>query len=545
MDPFRLSVKMEMADGSVKRLAADEIDPEDQPAALGFGTVNPGGFGTFGHILARGLEPGIDENLLDSVTYEGAGGQTAYEGRVHRLPRSAGDDRSVNVQGVGWSSHLTDFRAFRERYVDASPEWKDPGFQRRRDIATGAYVLYSASSATDEGGNPALVQSLSTNQWTTVNQPVSESWYDGGNIPIGSLYYEWEKGSMVDAASTYTWAAYLSSDDHLASSNATTNLKAAGPGSGTLTATTDDRLWARLAFYFTGSYGTESQKDLFWTRTKVYGNHGLTLRGSEPDAGFYASDIITDVIQRCAPRLRIGSLADTGFVIPHAVYLDPVTAADVILDVNKYGLLDWFVWEDRTFSMVSPDPLTLTWNARAYGADANAKVTAEGDDVVQLASSAYVFYEEPYTGRQKVYGPTGAEYCDNTSDYLLGGADDPYSLHGIDAPITLKLSFPASDNAALQIGRIWLAENNAPKRSGEIVISGMVDHPTEGPVPCWRMRAGDYIRLVDRNGDVARKIVSTSYSHQTRTVTCTLQAGPLFHLDSLMQRIGVEVGVLG
>jgi hypothetical protein len=198
------------------------------------------------------------------------------------------------------------------------------------------------------------------------------------------------------------------------------------------------------------------------------------------------------------------------------------------------------VWEGKKLWYPSRDDAPVTWQARL--AD-GAKVAADGDDVVQMASSAYVYFTDEY-GKSRVYAPTGGT-GDYTSDDLLGDGEDPYTLHGIGAPATFTVNTPGTTaDAALQIGRLWLADLNAPKRSGQIVLQGYVRHPTEGPVPCWRVRAGDSVVVTDRIGDTARPIVSTSYDHTTRTNTVTLEAGPLFRLDGLVQRLAVSVGVV-
>jgi hypothetical protein len=538
MDPFRLSATVTHADGSVTRWAEDELDPENQPAGLNFTTQNPGGFGTFSLTLPRGLEPGPDEALLDTVTLTGPGGQVACEGRVHRLPRQQGETRTLTVSGVGWSAHLSDHRAFREIYRDCVKDrWQGMSGSRRASLAP-TYGLNDGQLVQD-ATTPAVQTALPA-PWTT--QAESSAWYDASGITLGALAYFWQRNNLDYTDTNYQWLAYLTTDGDTLTGDNTGNLRAAGAGYGYLTATTSTRKHAALVLYHGATYSTDDRiHAIDWTNLIVYGNHGLARRGAEPDAGYYASDIIRDVIQRAAPKLTVGTLEDGGYVIPQVTYTEPTSPEQVILDVNKYQLYDWFVWEDREFTIVSPDPQRLTWQARLSD---GAEVSLEGDDVVQLASAAYVYFTD-VDGRDRVYGPTGAEFCDYTSDLLLGDGYDPYTDHGINAPITFKLSTPATPAQALQIGRIWLAEQNAPTRSGQIKISGLVEHPTEGKVPCWRVRAGDHVQIMDRVGDTPRKIVSTSYDHASRSVTCTMQSGPLFRIEGLLARLGVEIGILG
>lgn len=570
MDAFAVTFLVGHADGQTTRWAFDETDPGKQPQAFTFDTVLPGGFGKWSLTLARDMVPWEDERLLDTIVAKGPGGETVMEGRITRFPRSKDDDETVTVEGVGWSSHLTDHRAFREIYRDAQAgSWLgSPSNLRRNNLLNSArYILEGQTEAVidppekDASGAdildpndlfPCVRQTLtSTNGGdsstiyggATDCRTCCESWYDANAIPIGSVYYNVETGQASGVSMTGSgWRLLLIlSDDHVHTNyQATSDLD--GGGSGTLTASGATKRWATLQFVFLNAdNGTTSEWHANW-RLAVYGAHGLTKQGTEPAAGFYASQIIEDVIQRVAPRIQIGTVEDSGYVIPHLVFKDPTTAAQVILDVNKTQMYDWCVWEDRTFTIVKPDPQRLTWNARQ--AEDGAKLVNEGDDAVKFASAMYVRYEDQW-GQPRVYGPTGATDCTLTSDRLLSDGSDPYTQQGIAAPMTVTLDSPAPDDIALELGAVLLAENNAATRSGQVKLSGYVEHPTEGKVPCWRVRAGDYLHVADLLDDTPRKIVNTTYNHQERSVTCTVANGPLYRADALLARIAMSLGIFG
>ena len=575
-DPFRLTWGVRHADGRETRWAADETDPAKQPQGFTFDTTNPGGFGKFGLTLSRDLIPQDDEGLLDSLIAWGPGGEIVFEGRITRFPRSQGDSKQVTVEGIGWSSHLGDFRAFREIYRDAlASNWLNgPSNLRRKNLLENArYILEGQAEAVidppvDGVVDPNDLFPCVKQTLTSINggdssgiyggatdcRTCNETWYDAGAIPIGSVWYDVETGqaSGGSMASSGWRLLLILSDDHVHTNyQATSDLD--GGGTGTLTASGATKRWATLQFvYLTGDNGVSSEWHADW-HLAVYGAHGLTKRGTEPAAGFYAKDIIADVIQRAAPLLRIGTMEDSGFVIQQAAYRDATTAAQVVLESNKTQQYDWFIWEDRTFSILNPDPERLCWRARVNseptgaaldGKSGSAEITAEGEDAVKLASGIYVYYEDQW-GQKRVYGPTGATDCTATDDRLVGDGSDPYSKHGIAGPMTVTLDSACTDDIALELGAVLLAENNAAARSGTIKLQGYVEHPTEGLVPSWRVRAGDYIQIVDLPGDTPRKIVQTTYNHANREVTCTVANGALYRADALLARIAMSLGLLG
>jgi hypothetical protein len=91
---------------------------------------------------------------------------------------------------------------------------------------------------------------------------------------------------------------------------------------------------------------------------------------------------------------------------------------------------------------------------------------------------------------------------------------------------------------------MWLAEQQLPSRRGSITLTGMVRHPTEGMVPVSRIRAGDWIRISDRPGDVPREVTSTDFDDDSKTITCSVGGMPQ-KVEAMLAMQGVLMGAQG
>jgi hypothetical protein len=102
----------------------------------------------------------------------------------------------------------------------------------------------------------------------------------------------------------------------------------------------------------------------------------------------------------------------------------------------------------------------------------------------------------------------------------------------------LEISEITTQAGAIQIGAAWLAEQQLPARRGQLTVTGEIEHPTEGRVPVWRVKAGDYVRIADFPTDVSRRVIETNYDHDTRTLTASLD-NSAFKMEAILERMGV------
>lgn len=551
----RLGVLVQPSSSLSQRWGADDPDPNNVPTGLQLSTAIPGGFKECTVTLPRKItEDYPDLNLLENIKVFGPGNQTAWEGRIAQLPRTHGDNRFIQVGSVGWSSHLRDDNSFSEVYVDRDfASWGSPSVQRKISLLSSGYALQDTTVQPDTTtGQPSLVTQIN-DEWGASTYPISEALYDiGAGNRIGAIYYAWKQSIQSPAYtdSNWSWKVSAGTTDIFSSADNSAEQRAAGPSTGTLTSTGGKRFGKVSLSYGAGSAGTAGNiNPVAWTCLAVYGDHGLTLQGTASASeakGIVGSDVIANVVSRAAPMLKFttgaeGSIQESGFVIPQLAFRDPSTAEDVILATNAYHLWEWGVYEDRTFFWRQTDPDRLCYEARLSD---GAGLDLEGQQAESSYNGVVVRYNDP-TGTAFTVGPPGGDF-DATSYSLIDQSDtNPVNAAGIPRRWALIEVSPITTQAgAIQLGAVWLAEQAQPARRGQLTVTGEIDHPTEGKVPTWRVRAGDYVRIADFPTDVARRIIETDYDHDSRTVTCSLDNSS-FKLEAFMERLGVSlIGVI-
>jgi hypothetical protein len=537
--PTALSVNLTDASGAVTRLGSEDTSPEDIPTGISFRTARDG-FSDASMTLNRRIDRDyIDVNLLDEVELVGADGTIAYEGRIGASPRSFDGSHSVSLQFAGWISHARD-RQFTEIYVDRDlSQWHGSSTGRDAGLLAASFTRASPPTvATDTATQlPGLIIQHAE-AWASPMQPIAEAWYDAGtNNMIGAVYWDMINSGNASTASG-TWDLFIrtTSTDAFGSVNASSGDQWGPPGAGYLIDPAPVR-YAVITFSYGATPGGAAGYvySVVARKLTVYGSHGLTRYGSDP-GGLRASDVIRNVAARFCPKLNTGGVLDTSFPIPHLVFRDLTHPYDAFLEVNKYHLWDFGVWENKTLFYKPVDLTDYDWEIRLDDHDYPASVSLQGDSTQDLANGVTVQYQDVLTGQQTVLMPT------SFSELRDDDVENPFTKHGYQAWKPYQVSVPTTQAAALQLGRAALAEFNQPQAPGSITIGPHVRDRAGHPQQAWKVRAGDRVVITSSISlsDRPRMISETSYDHSSRQVTMSLDGG-IKRLDAVVDRLSVAL----
>lgn len=250
------------------------------------------------------------------------------------------------------------------------------------------------------------------------------------------------------------------------------------------------------AFIYVGTGGTPaSGQYVAYKALTVYGNHGLTIRGSEPTAGFYPTDIAQHALANYNALTGVQPIGlgpvdtdATSYAVPHAAYLTHVPHEQIVDDMIRKQLgWHWGVWEPaglhsdtpRLFLTAPPADATAYTSRRDLGDDFDApRVRLD-----QLYDTARVAYTDA-AGRQQTTTVT-------VSNPLLSAAGIGSRVLQIDAGRSTAAR-------AAEFGTFALALALAAARgAGSATLPADVQTPT-GRRPAVLLKAGrDRLRITD------------------------------------------------
>lgn len=527
-----LACELTKLDGSeTLRFGPDEADPGDVPLDLGFSSQIPGGFGDASVTLRRPRWISAEQMpLFNAARFYGPGNRTVYEGRV-KTGGAKIDADSIRLDLEGWSAHLDDDETWRFLGVHNDlTAWQGPSVQRQLNVlAASADMQQNGGAEPDTTGLSALATRLTgeTNRACRCEMSL------GLGVAIAEVRGAWKKNSAINAGDgNWAWHCYLSTDDVFTSFTGTSNLRAAGPGTFTLSGSGKVAVVALIygaALAFGGALEGWNF-DVFWTALSAFGSHGLTPQAmADGRYGLLGSDAIRYGVQQAAPLLSVGSdaIEPSGLVIPHLVVTDSDRPLRELIERSTAlggatgKLNDWGVYEDRGFFWRSPGSYGRSWRVRR---DQVATPTDDGLSTEARFSSVMVFYTDG-AGQTRSVGPVGSGADYETS--LLTDPDPDNPAHRLPNRRKRASVGVTSQEGAVNIGVALLAEQYALTRRQTVSIQGYATDSAGNEHPAAMVRAGDRLLIEDDDGHIAEEPVnSTSFDQGSLTATANLGAAP-------------------
>ena len=473
-----------------------------------FSNVDPGGF----EMASFPIPKDMPETIRGQPVRLDCGLQVAWEGRISEVQRSLGNRTTITCEGYG---ALAKDQAGAMIFVDRDmSQWGSPTLARQISYLGDGQAAAGTQKVSDPIGNPAI-NLEATGAWAAGGLPAIEAWYDARGISLADLYYEWSIGSTISPADTnWLWQAFLSTDDVASAVDVSGNLRAAGPGSGTLTASLANRVYAGLQLIYGAAAGIDGNPyDVFWQNIAVYGNHGLTPRyppgASTGGWGYYPSDVILWILSQL-PELQPGTIQttdDTGYILPHSVYYDPTGFDQILNDMATAAAWNWAVWEAPNFLLgdqrprldFQPRPVDGTWQAWAWRQQCDTLDIRE--DLSGLYDGAIVQYTLADGSDRHVLATIDNQYLDRSG--IGRGAGGPGRTIVLNAgTIGGIASGSGSIDAATVATQYGVASlillMQQARVAGSITITTSIQDVNSGPLAPWMIRAGQQrLRIPD------------------------------------------------
>lgn len=554
--PLDLEVEVTLPDGSTVRWDA-QAGASKRPTGLSFTTQRYTGFGSAKATLARRIDLDYpDLGLLRGLTFIGADGSIAFDGRIGGMPRSFQEAPEITVEAQGWMSHATS-RPFVECYVDRDlSKWTAPGTRRALQFAESLDVLAGFTQRTDLTTGTPVIELEVNGKWDKEHLPTSEAWWGPfPGIAIGEIYWQLlsyapPKNGVTLMAEGGGWEVdlALSEADYATASMPNSGNMFTALGSepskvdkaAYFKAPSDAFICAFLQFGYGAAGGREG--DSYWVHigpVAVYGDHGLTPvnQAGEPEpldepGGFPASTLIRNITERFASKLDASGVQDTDFAIPQAAFFEETKPYDAFTSLNAYHRWELAVYENRKLLFYPIDLGDYDWEVRL--SDPGVKATLQGDSVQNLCNGVCVTYVDLATGREARLTP------DTHEELAEPNPNNPANITNEPLWTGLKLSFPTTEEGALQIGRAYLAEFNQPQAPGSLTIQGHVRDKGGNWQQAWKVRSSARILIADLPNESVRVVGETEWNHDTKTLTCAIDSG-FKRLDAILARYGVAL----
>lgn len=508
--PLDLTVEITAANGTQYRLEPTSSQAANRPSGIGFTTKRGEGDSTASLHLPRRLDLDYpDQGLFNDVTLTGADGTVAWQGRLARPPRSMDQTHSVGLECVGYVADLK-FRPVHEIYVDRrTGQWTSAPFDEQVRLTA---VAYSSNVATWQAGLGGLTIILGNGATIPANYDVSTWYLSPPGVKVAKIQYKGADTSLPTNDGPYVW----STDGLIITGSETVNLTL----DSTVRTATFSQARRNVAVHLSATGGPTAIPTTGAARRldviAAFGDSAIpTIAVSGQADGVAASNVIAHIVGKYAPTLSITGINATSYPISHLVF-DGTSAYDAILQTNKHHL--WNLGcKGRDFFYEPFDLTDYDWEIRLD--DPGVTVQLQGDSTDDLANSMDVDFTNVLTGM------ADRVTADDYTDLKDTSETNPANMWGLDKRTTISLTQPTTPEAAVNIGRAVLTENNLPKAPGTIGVVGHIRDRAGNWQPAWKVRAGETIAITNHPNDRPRLIVETSYDHDAKRVSIAVDQG--------------------
>lgn len=511
------------------RLARDESQARNVPADLSFSTTWQGGFKALDCSLLRSLDDTSTERPFDAVKVTAQGGSyTVWEGRLQRMPRTVRRYAQMAPSALGWATVLEDRQDARALFVNRDLAQLQPASaERKSEIIASTYAPqdWSAQSATlraesSAGWSSTAGRHLFAAQYIPAPLRVAKVGWIADNLGRG---VDWV-GYVGEVNSDGTWVATMASD-WFDSGIFDPRLYDVGSLAG-----------VEIGLYLADTSLAEGARYTTLTNLFFVGDHDIPLTGTGPaDYGVKASDAVQWLVSEYGGVLRVGEIVDSQIGIPHLAFTDPQSPGSILNAINAYHAWPWGVWEDREFHYHPyGGGRSRTWYVRA--GDAGVELTQDGDDAAQLWSDMVVQYTTA-TGETRTVGAPGTVADEFDSLLQITDTSHPAVAAGNRRVYLFNMGAPCIKETAVAVGALMLEQLNNARRAGTAQVQGYVMDESGREFPCYMVRGGDQLVVVDGGDTVPRRIVETTYQHSARAVSLVL--------DNTLQTVEAIISHLG
>jgi len=539
--PDDLAWRIDPPNGRPSRWAADEPLTENVASDMRLVDEMPGLDKEGSVLLARNPRESFpDLAPFSAITVYGPGVEEVANYRLDKTPESDGDRVSITAEAVGWSKALEDNSALiGPGFIDGDlSKCGEPSAALKAALIGAGADLSGISTSIDAAAGevrPSLT--FSYNHLKAGKVEWNEFVYDSGGVDIAEVLYDF-LGRSASPDASFLHRASLSADGIVETVTGTDHNASTALQQVVSSAVAGLRFVRFISAYLGAAEGDPYAERFRLQNLKVIGRHGLALQGTWPDVGFTVAPMLGWAIPEFTElEARDEDLEDTGYIVQQAWFSDPGPMSQVVQELTKYELLDWFV-EKKRFKLKRPGTYGRRWQAYA----GPSGLQEQGFDAARSWDRILVTAQD-VDGRTLSVGPIGSGATVETDALEITDPDHPAVRAGVDRMDRLDLRRISTPARMIEVGEIWLREANRLNRSGSATLSGYVMDDRGVMRPVSQVRAGDEVRFPDAADPSYRRIVRRSYEHNTRTATVDLDAPPE-GLQALLERLQADIQTL-